>query len=75
MSSVKRKALELKLNRRVRARRDESEELVEESDNESAPPSEEGASSSEDVEDASEDENGSDQDAVGAIILIRRGFR
>ena len=69
MSSVKRKALESKLNRRVRARRDESEELVEESDNESAPPSEEGASGSED-EKASGDESGSAQEGVSIMACI-----
>ena len=64
MSLVKRKALESKLNRRVRARRDESEELAEASDNESAPPSEEGASGSEVDENASGAESGSEQEGV-----------
>lgn len=72
MSSVKRKALESKLNRRVRARRDESEELVEESENESAPPSEEGASGSEDEENASGDERRSDDENVRARSSARK---
>ena len=62
MSTVKRKALESKLNRRVRARRDESE---------SAPPSEEGASGSED-ENASGDENQSGDENVGACFSARK---
>lgn len=70
MSSVKRKALESKLNRRVRARRDESEELVEESENESAPPSEEGASGSEDEEYASGDESGSGEENVRSSLSV-----
>ena len=71
MSSVKRRALESKLNRRVRARRDESEELVEESENESAPPSEKGASGSgsEDEENASGDETGSGEENVRTVHL------
>lgn len=72
MSSVKRKALESKLNRRVRARRDESEELVEESDNDSASPSEEGASRTEDDENATGDESGSEQQAVSFIRLVTK---
>lgn len=71
MSSVKRKALESKLNRRVRARRVESEELVEESENESAPPSEEGASGSEDEGNASGDESRSGDEDVRACSSAR----
>lgn len=71
MSTIKRKALESKLNRRVRARRDESEEVVEASEDEAAPPSEEGASGSED-ENASGDENQSGDESVRACSSARK---
>lgn len=68
MSSVKRKALESTLQRRVRARRDDIDEVVEESSDGSAPSEEEmGASGS---ENGSEDESFSNEGQVSKSSLI-----
>jgi hypothetical protein len=68
MSSLKRKAFELKLQRRVRARRDESEELVDESDVSVASAGDDAASSDEEGEANNLQEGSSSDGAVSQLV-------
>lgn len=68
MSSLKRKAFELKLQRRVRARRDESEELVDESDVSVASGGDDAGSSDEEGEVSKLQEGSGSDGAVSQLV-------